>query len=57
MEEMKSDWNTAAGIKKAWQERDYTTIISLARKISEKIFQEDPKLLMWYDRAVTRMGE
>ena len=44
------------GFKKAWQERDYATIIAVARKIPEKILQEDPKLLMWYDQAVTRMG-
>jgi DNA modification methylase len=43
-----------AGFKKAWQERDYATIIAVARKIPEKILQEDPKLLMWYDQAVTR---
>ena len=41
---------------KAWQERDYTTIIAVARKIPDKILQEDPKLLMWYDQAVTRTG-
>jgi DNA modification methylase len=46
-----------AGFKKAWQERDYATIVSVARKIPEKVLQEDPKLLMWYDQAVTRMGE
>jgi len=45
-----------AGFKKAWQERDYATIIAVARKNPEKILQEDPKLLMWYDQAVTRMG-
>ena len=45
-----------AGFKKAWQERDYATIIAVARKIPEKILQEDPKLLMWYDQALTRMG-
>ncbi|MDM8522960.1 DNA methyltransferase [Desulfococcaceae bacterium HSG8] len=45
-----------AGFKKAWQERDYATIITVARKIPEKILQEDPKLLMWYDQAVTRTG-
>ena len=45
-----------AGFKKAWQERDYATIITVARKIPEKVLQEDPKLLMWYDQAVTRMG-
>jgi len=46
-----------AGFKKAWQERDYATIIAVARKIPEKILQEDSKLLMWYDQALTRMGE
>ncbi len=43
-----------AGFKKAWQDRDYPTIIEVARKIPETILQEDPKLLMWYDQAVTR---
>lgn len=46
-----------AGFKKAWQERDYVAIIAVARKIPEKILQEDPKLLMWYDQAVTRTGD
>lgn len=45
-----------AGFKKAWQERDYTTIIAVAGKIPETILQEDPKLLMWYDQATTRTG-
>ena len=43
-----------AGFKKAWQERDYATIITVAGKIPENVLQEDPKLLMWYDQAVTR---
>ncbi|WP_109208175.1 DNA methyltransferase [Moorella sp. Hama-1] len=46
-----------AGFKKAWQERDYRTIITVARKIPESVLQEDPKLLMWYDQAVTRTEE
>jgi DNA modification methylase len=45
-----------AGFKKAWQERDYATIITVARKIPENVLQEDPKLLMWYDQAMTRTG-
>ncbi|WP_434073123.1 DNA methyltransferase [Moorella naiadis (nom. illeg.)] len=45
-----------AGFKKAWQEHDYATIIAVARKIPENILQEDPKLLMWYDQAITRSG-
>ena len=46
-----------AGFKKAWQERDYPTIIAVAKKIPENVLQEDPKLLMWYDQALTRSGE
>jgi len=46
-----------AGFKKSWQERDYSTIISVAQKIPENVLQEDPKLLMWYDQALTRSGE
>jgi hypothetical protein len=46
-----------SGFKKAWQERDYATIINVARKIPENVLQEDPKLLMWYDQAVTRKGD
>jgi hypothetical protein len=45
-----------AGFKKAWQERDYSTIISVAEKIPDKVLEEDPKLLMWYDQAITRTG-
>ena len=39
-----------AGFKKAWQERDYATIIAVAEKIPERI-------PMWYDQAMTRMGD
>ena len=46
-----------AGFKKAWQERDYTTIVSVADKVPNNVLEEDPKLLMWYDQALTRMGE
>lgn len=46
-----------AGFKKAWQERDYHTIIHVAERIDEKIIQEDDKLIMWYDQALTRVSE
>ena len=46
-----------AGFKEAWQERDYATIIAVARKLPESVLEEDPKLLMWYDQAVTRSGD
>jgi len=45
-----------AGFKKAWQERDYGTIIAVAGRIPQDVLQEDPKLLMWYDQALTRTG-
>ena len=45
-----------AGFKKAYQERDYATIIALAKKIPNNVLEEDPKLLLWYDQAVTRTG-
>ena len=45
-----------AGFKRCWQDRDYRTIIAVAQRIPEKILREDPKLLMWYDQAVTRAG-
>ena len=45
-----------AGFKKAWQERDYPTIVAVADKIPNNVLEEDPKLLMWYDQAVTRIG-
>ncbi len=43
-----------AGFKKAWQEKEYATIITIAQKIPDEALQEDPKLLMWYDQALTR---
>ena len=45
------------GFKKAWQERDYKIIITVAEKIPNNVLEEDPKLLMWYDQAVTRVGD
>lgn len=45
-----------AGFKNAWGNGDYKTILEIARKIPEDILQEDPKLLMYYDHATTRMG-
>ncbi len=45
------------GFKKAWQERDYPTIIQVAEKIPQNLLQEDQKLLMWYDQAQTRHSD
>ena len=46
-----------AGFRRAWQRQDYATIITVAQKIPDAVLQDDPKLLMWYDQAVTRMPE
>lgn len=45
------------GFKFCWQSRDYRTIVAVAKRIPEDVLQEDPKLLMWYDQALTRLGE
>ncbi len=44
-----------AGFKDAWGKKDYLTIINVAQKIPEEALQEDEKLLLWYDQALTRM--
>jgi hypothetical protein len=45
-----------AGFKKAWEDKDYDTIISVAELIPDDVLQEDEKLLMYYDQALTRKG-
>ena len=44
-----------AGFKSAWANKDYKTIIAIAQKLPEEALQEDEKLLLWYDQALTRM--
>lgn len=44
-----------AGFKTAWGTKDYKTIIGIAQKIPDEALQEDEKLLLWYDQALTRM--
>src|SRR5690606_34576142 len=43
-----------AGFKAAWGRKDYLTIIKVAQKIPDEALQEDEKLLLWYDQALTR---
>lgn len=45
-----------AGFKDAWGKKDYSTIIAVSRKIPDRALQEDEKLLLWYDQALTRAG-
>ncbi len=44
-----------AGFRQAWQEKDYATVVAVARKIPDRVLREDPKLLMWFDHAVMRV--
>ena len=43
-----------AGFKRCWENRDYETIIMVSRLIPQSLLEEDPKLLMYYDQALTR---
>lgn len=45
------------GFKVCWQERDYVTIVKVAEKLPDAVLQEDEKLLMYYDNALTRLGD
>lgn len=45
-----------AGFKTCWQERDYGAIVKVAEKVPDAVLQEDEKLLMYYDNALTRLG-
>jgi hypothetical protein len=44
------------GFKACWQERDYGTIVKVAEKLPDSVIQEDDKLLMYFDNALTLMG-
>lgn len=44
-----------AGFRAAWGNKDYQTIIRVSQKIPEEALQEDEKLLLWYDQALTRV--
>ena len=46
-----------AGFKKAWQDRDYRSIVDVADKLPNDVVEEDEKLLMYYDMSQTRLGE
>lgn len=46
-----------AGFKEAWQSRDYGTIVKVAEKLPPDVLQEDATMLMYYDNALTRLGD
>jgi DNA modification methylase len=46
-----------AGFKRAWGNRDFESIKAISGKIPEAVIQGDQQLLMWYDMAMTRLGD
>jgi hypothetical protein len=46
-----------AGFKDCWQKKDYTTIVQMAKRVSEAVIQEDQALLMYFDNASLLKGE
>jgi hypothetical protein len=45
-----------AGFRKAWRERGCAAIVAAAGMIPNNVLEEDPKPLMWFGKAATRMG-
>ncbi|HET7275004.1 MAG TPA: DNA methyltransferase [Longimicrobiaceae bacterium] len=45
-----------AGFRRAWRDRDYTTIVRVARRLPPTLLEEDATLLMWYEQARLRSG-
>jgi hypothetical protein len=46
-----------AGFKEAWQKKDYTTIVQMAKRVPDAVIQEDQALLMYFDNASLMLGE
>jgi hypothetical protein len=42
-----------AGFNASWENQDFQTILNIAEKIPPAVIQEDEKLLMFYDNALT----
>lgn len=45
-----------AGFGRAWQQRDYATIVEVARRLPDGVIEVDNKLQLWRDGALTRLG-
>ncbi len=43
-----------AGFKELWGAGDYAGIVTVAERVPERVIQEDPALLMYYDNALMR---
>jgi hypothetical protein len=44
-----------AGFKECWQQRDYVSIVAMAKRVPESVIQEDEALLMYFDNALMRL--
>jgi hypothetical protein len=44
-----------AGFDRCWKQRDFKTIVKVAKRLPEKVVQEDPALLMYYDNALGKV--
>lgn len=43
------------GFDRCWKQRDFQTIVNIARRLPENVVQEDPALLMYYDNALGKL--
>lgn len=43
------------GFSKLWKEKNYQAIVDLANRLPEKVVQEDPNILMYYDISLSRI--
>lgn len=43
------------GFAKLWKEKDYENIVKVGNRLPERVIQEDDKLLMYYDIALSRL--
>lgn len=43
-----------AGFSRLWKERDYATIVQVAGRLPERVFEDDPQLMMYADNARLR---
>lgn len=46
-----------AGFERAWQEKDYRTIVDVGSRVPEELLQRDAKVTLWYDQAQVRLQE
>ena len=44
------------GFAQSWSQKEYATIVQMANRLPDKVVQEDPDLLMYYDNASLMVG-